>query len=67
MDVQESLHQKPLDAYISEDTASIDLGWFEKHEDESCEKNGTRCLLQVGVRDWESLGASPSKIQKRVL
>ena len=28
-------------------------------------KNGTRCLLQVGVRDWESLGASPSMIQKR--
>ena len=24
----------------------------------------TRYLLQVGVRDWESLGASPSMIQK---
>ena len=27
-------------------------------------KNGTRRLLQVGVRDWESLGTSPSRIQK---
>ena len=27
-------------------------------------KNGTRCLLQVGVRDWESLGTSPSRIQQ---
>ena len=26
-------------------------------------KNGTRCLLQVGVRDWESLGAFLSRIQ----
>ena len=27
-------------------------------------KNGTRCLLQVGVRDWESLGTPPSRSQK---
>ena len=27
-------------------------------------KNWTRCLLKVGVRDWECLGASPSMIQK---
>ena len=26
-------------------------------------KSGTRCLLQVGVRDWESLGAFLSRIQ----
>ena len=27
-------------------------------------ENGTRCLLQVGARDWDSLGTSPSMIQK---
>ena len=27
-------------------------------------KIGTRCFLQVGTRDWESLGTSPSMIQK---
>ena len=27
-------------------------------------KNGTRCLLQVGVRDWESLGTVPWMMQK---
>ena len=29
MDVEESLHQKPREACISEDTDSIDLAWFE--------------------------------------
>ena len=29
MDVEESLHQKPRDACMAEDTASIDLRWFE--------------------------------------
>ena len=63
MDVEESLHQKPRDACIAEDTASFDLEWFENAKLNRV-KNGTRCLLQVGVRDWESLGASPSMIQK---
>ena len=52
MDVEESLHQKPRDACIAEDIASIDLVWFENTELNRV-KNGTRCLLQVGVRDWE--------------
>ena len=63
MDVEESLHQKPRDACIAKDTASIDLVWFENTKLNRV-KNGTRCLLQVDVRDWESLGASPSMIQK---
>ena len=53
MDAEGSLHQKPRDACIAEDTASTALG-----------ENGTRHLLLVGVRDWESLGASPSMISK---
>ena len=63
MDAESSLHQKPRDASITENTASIDFGWFENTKLNRV-KNGTRCLLQVGVRDWESLGASPSMIQK---
>ena len=63
MDVEESLHQKPRDACIAEDTATIDLGCFENTKLNRV-KNGTRCLLQIGVRDWESLGASPSMIQQ---
>ena len=64
IDVEESLHQKPRDACIAEDTATIDLGLFENTKLNRV-KNGTRCLLQVGVRDWESLGAFPSMIKKR--
>ena len=63
MDVEESLHQKPRDDCITEDTASIDLGWLENTKLPRL-KNGTRCLLEVGVRDWESHGALPSMIQK---
>ena len=29
MDIEESMHQKPRDVCITEDTASIDMGWFE--------------------------------------
>ena len=46
-----------------EDAESIDLGWFENTKLNRV-KNGTRCLLLVGVRDWESLGTSLSRIQK---
>ena len=63
MDVEESLHQKPREVCLTEDTESIDLGWFENTKLHRV-KNDTRCLLQVGVRDWESLGTSPSMIQK---
>ena len=63
MDAEGSLHQKPRDACITKDTASIDLEWFENTKLNRV-KNGTRCLLQVGVCDWESLGASLSMIQK---
>ena len=49
-----SLHQKPREVCITEDTVSIDLGWFENTKLNRV-KNGTRYLLQVGVRDWESL------------
>ena len=41
MDVEESVHQKPRDACIAEDTASIDLVWFENTK-LNCVKNGTR-------------------------
>ena len=41
----------------------IDLEWFENTK-LNCVKSGTRCLLQVGVRDWESLRTSPSRIQR---
>ena len=63
MDVEESLHQKPREVCITEDTESIDLEWFENTKLNRV-KNGIRCLLQVGVRDWESLATSPSMIQK---
>ena len=58
-----SLHQKSNEVCITEDAQSIDLGWLENTKLNRV-KNGTRCLLQVGVRDWESLGTSPSRIQK---
>ena len=48
---------------ITEDTESVDLKWFQNTKLNRV-KNGTRCLLQVGVRDGESLGTSPSMIQK---
>ena len=49
-------------ATFTEDSESIDLAWFENTKLNRV-KNGTRCLLQVRVRDWESLGTSPSRIQ----
>ena len=63
MDVEESLHQKPREVCISADTASIDLVWIENTKLNRV-KNGTRCLIQVGVRDWKSMGTSPSMIHK---
>ena len=42
---------------MAEDTATIDLGLFENTTLNRV-KNGTRCLLQIGARGWESLGAS---------
>ena len=75
MDAEGSLHQKPRDVggtedvmdgeevCITEDAESIDLGWFENTKLNRV-KNGTRCLLQVGVCGWESLGTSPSRIPK---
>ena len=65
MDDEGSLHQKSNEVCITEDGKSIDLMWFENTK-LNCAQNGTRSLLQVGVRDWESLGTSPSRIQKRV-
>ena len=56
MDAEISLHQKPREVCITEDTQCINTKL-------NCVKNGTRCLLQVGVHDWESLGTSPSRIQ----
>ena len=55
-----SLHQKTNEVCIMEDAESIVLGWFENTK-LSRVNNGSRCLLQV---DWESLGTSPSRIQK---
>ena len=63
MDAEGSLHQKSNEVCITEDAQSIDLVWLENTKLNRV-KNGTRCLLQVGVRDWESLGTSPSRIQK---
>ena len=63
MDAQSSLHQKPREACITEDIESVDLGWFENTKLNRV-KNGTRCLLQVGILDWESPGTSPSMTHK---
>ena len=40
MDAERSLHQKPREACISEDTDSIDLAWFENTK-LNCMKNDT--------------------------
>ena len=64
MNDEGSLHQKTNEVCIMEDAESIDLAWFENTKLNRV-KNSTRCLLHVGVRDWESLGTSPSRIQKR--
>ena len=56
---ESSLRQKSNGASILEDAESVDLRWFENTKLNRV-KNGTRILLQVGVRDWESLGTSPS-------
>ena len=63
MDAAGSLHQKSNEVCITEDAESIDPGLFESTKFKRV-KNGTRFLLQVGVRDWESLGTSPSRTQK---
>ena len=54
MDDEGSLHQKPREDSITEDVESIHLGWLENTK-LSRVKKGTRCLLQVGVRDWEGI------------
>ena len=59
------LHHKTNEVCITEDDESIDLVWFENSKLNRV-KNGTRCLLQVGVRVWESLGTAPSRIQKGI-
>ena len=48
MDVEDSLHQKPREVCITEETESIDLGWFDNTELNRV-KNETRCLLQTGT------------------
>ena len=63
MNDEGSLHHKTNEVCITEDAESIDLGWFENTKLKRV-NNGSRCSLQVGVRNWESLGTSPSKIQK---
>ena len=65
MDAEGSLHQKTNEVCIMEDAESIDLAWFE-NTNLNRVKNGTRCLLQLGVRDWESLGTSRQEFKKRV-
>ena len=63
MGAEGSLHQKSNEVCLTEDAESIDLGWFEDTKLNRV-KNGARCLLQVGLRDWESLGTFPLRIQK---
>ena len=58
-----TLHPKPREVCVTEDTESTDVLWFEITKLNRV-KSGTRCLLQVGVRDWDSMGMSPSMIQK---
>ena len=36
------------------------MGWFENSKLNHA-KDGTRCLLQGGLRDWDALGTSPLK------
>ena len=62
---ESSLRQKSNGASILEDVESVDLRWFENTKLNRV-KNGTRILLQVGVRDWESLGTSPSRMDAKV-
>ena len=64
MDVGESLHQKPRDACSTEDTAFLDSGWFENTKFNRVKSGDSMFGWQVGVRDWESLGTTPSMIQK---
>ena len=61
MDAEGSLHQKPNEVCITEDAESIDLGRMENPKLNRV-KHGTRCLLQVGFRDWETPGTSSSRI-----
>ena len=56
MDDEDSLHQKPREVCITEDTESIDLGWFDNTKLNRV-KNGTQCLLQVGVTVAEVMDA----------
>ena len=65
MDDEGSLHQKSNDVCTTEDVESIDFLWFENTKLNRV-KNGARCLLKVGVRDWASLGTSPSRTQGTV-
>ena len=58
-----SVHQKPREVCITEDNEFIDLEWFVNTKLDRV-KNNTQHLLQVSVRDWESLGKSPSMIRK---
>ena len=63
MNDEGSLHQKTNEVCITEYAESIDLEWFENTKLTRV-KSGTRCLLQVGVRDWEPFGTSTSRSQK---
>ena len=61
-DAEGSLHQKPREVCITEDTESIDLRWFDNTKSNRV-KNGTRCLLHVGVRDWEGFAKRWQKLK----
>ena len=70
MDAGGFLHQKPRNVCVVEEVIK-DEGSLHQKSNEVCittklnrVNNGTRCLLQVGVRDWELLGTSRSSIQK---
>ena len=46
-----------------DDPGFIDFGLIENTTSNPV-KNGTGCLLPVGLCDWDALGTSPSKIQQ---
>ena len=56
------VHRNPRDDCVDEDPEFIGLWWLVNATLDPS-KNGARCSLQVGLREWDAHGTSPSKIQ----